>query len=162
MNSANLRPRLEWPSLLEWTSVAASAQNPRFFYSVRKRSRGLVRMECTTRVGRPTIKISTAALLAAAVLSVGVAKAEAPAKSPHAATPELAPLPLPDITFTKFVLPNGLTLIVHEDHKAPIVAINLWYHVGSKNEPPGRTGFAHLFEHLMFGATGGNQKAWFE
>jgi len=55
-----------------------------------------------------------------------------------------------DIPYQKFVLDNGLTLIVHEDHKAPIVAFNVWYHVGSKNEKPGRTGFAHLFEHLMF------------
>ena len=55
-----------------------------------------------------------------------------------------------DIPFQKFTLDNGLTLIVHEDHKAPIVAFNVWYHVGSKNEKPGRTGFAHLFEHLMF------------
>jgi len=58
-----------------------------------------------------------------------------------------------DIPFQKFVLPNGLTVIVHEDHKAPIVAVNIWYHVGSKNERPGRTGFAHLFEHLMFGGS---------
>jgi zinc protease len=56
----------------------------------------------------------------------------------------------PDIAYQRFVLANGLTLIVHEDHKAPIVALNVWYHVGSKNEQPGRTGFAHLFEHLMF------------
>ena len=55
-----------------------------------------------------------------------------------------------DIPYTKYVLDNGLTLIVHEDHKAPIVAVNVWYHVGSKNERPGKTGFAHLFEHLMF------------
>jgi zinc protease len=55
-----------------------------------------------------------------------------------------------DIPFTRHVLANGLTLIVHEDHKAPIVAVNVWYHVGAKNERPGRTGFAHLFEHLMF------------
>ncbi|MEZ5366976.1 MAG: pitrilysin family protein [Bryobacterales bacterium] len=55
-----------------------------------------------------------------------------------------------DIPYTKFVLDNGLTLIVHEDHKAPIVSVNVWYHVGSKNEKPGKTGFAHLFEHLMF------------
>src|SRR5690606_38408135 len=55
-----------------------------------------------------------------------------------------------DIPFEKFTLDNGLTVIVHEDHKAPIVAVNVWYHVGSKNEPPGKTGFAHLFEHLMF------------
>jgi zinc protease len=58
-----------------------------------------------------------------------------------------------DIPFQKFVLGNGLTLIVHEDHKAPIVAVNVWYHVGSKNEHPGKTGFAHLFEHLMFGGS---------
>jgi zinc protease len=55
-----------------------------------------------------------------------------------------------DIPYEKFVLSNGLTVIVHEDHKAPIVAVNVWYHVGSKNEKPGKTGFAHLFEHLMF------------
>ena len=55
-----------------------------------------------------------------------------------------------DIPFKKFVLDNGLTLIIHEDHKAPIAAVNVWYHVGSKNEKPGKTGFAHLFEHLMF------------
>ena len=61
-----------------------------------------------------------------------------------------AELPIPDIPYQKFVLDNGLTLIVHEDHKAPIVAVNVWYHVGSKNEKVGRTGFAHLFEHLMF------------
>jgi len=46
------------------------------------------------------------------------------------------------IAYEKFVLPNGLTVIVHEDHKAPIVALNIWYHVGSKNEKPGKTGFA--------------------
>ena len=58
-----------------------------------------------------------------------------------------------DIPYQKFVLENGLTLIVHEDHKAPIVAVNTWYHVGSKNEKSGKTGFAHLFEHLMFGGS---------
>ncbi|MDZ7342409.1 MAG: insulinase family protein [candidate division KSB1 bacterium] len=55
-----------------------------------------------------------------------------------------------DIPYQKFVLDNGLTVIIHEDHKAPIVAVNVWYHVGSKNEKAGKTGFAHLFEHLMF------------
>lgn len=55
-----------------------------------------------------------------------------------------------DVPYKKFVLPNGLRLVVHEDHKAPIVAVNVWYHVGSKNEKPGKSGFAHLFEHLMF------------
>src|SRR3972149_6256771 len=55
-----------------------------------------------------------------------------------------------DIPYQRFLLPNGLTLLVHEDRKAPIVAVNIWYHVGSKNERPGKSGFAHLFEHLMF------------
>ena len=55
-----------------------------------------------------------------------------------------------DIPYERFVLPNGLTLLVYEDHKAPIVAVNVWYHVGSKNEKLGKSGFAHLFEHLMF------------
>src|SRR5205814_4400305 len=56
----------------------------------------------------------------------------------------------PEISFAEFYLDNGLRVIVHEDHKAPIVAVTIWYHVGSKNETPGKTGFAHLFEHLMF------------
>ena len=55
-----------------------------------------------------------------------------------------------DIPYEQYTLSNGLTLIVHEDHKAPIVAVNIWYHVGSKDEVRGKTGFAHLFEHLMF------------
>jgi zinc protease len=55
-----------------------------------------------------------------------------------------------DLPFTKRTLANGLDVIVHEDRHVPIVAVNVWYHVGSKNERPGRTGFAHLFEHLMF------------
>jgi zinc protease len=55
-----------------------------------------------------------------------------------------------NIPFSKHVLSNGLPVVIHEDHRCPIVAVNLWYHVGSKNEQPGRTGFAHLFEHLMF------------
>jgi zinc protease len=55
-----------------------------------------------------------------------------------------------DIPYKMFKLDNGLTVIIHEDHKAPIVAVNVWYHVGSKNERLGKSGFAHLFEHLMF------------
>src|SRR5579871_5304322 len=64
-----------------------------------------------------------------------------------AAEPSLAAI---DIPYRRYVLPNGLTLIVHEDHTSPLVALDVWYHVGSKDERPGRTGFAHLFEHLMF------------
>ena len=54
------------------------------------------------------------------------------------------------VPYEMFRLPNGLTVIVHEDHSAPVVSVNCWYHVGSGRETPGRTGFAHLFEHLMF------------
>src|SRR5688500_1091709 len=54
------------------------------------------------------------------------------------------------VPYTHFTLPNGLNVILHEDHSVPMVSINMWYHVGSGREKPGRTGFAHLFEHLMF------------
>ena len=67
-----------------------------------------------------------------------------------------------DIPYHKTVLGNGLTLLVHEDHKTPIVAVNVWYHVGSKDEKPGRTGFAHLFEHLMFNGSEHFNDDWFK
>ena len=57
---------------------------------------------------------------------------------------------VPELKVEKYTLPNGLTVILHEDHKTPVVAVNVWYKVGSKDEQPGRTGFAHLFEHMMF------------
>jgi len=57
---------------------------------------------------------------------------------------------LPPIKYQEMTLKNGLRVIMHEDHSTPIVAVNIWYHVGSKNEVTGRTGFAHLFEHMMF------------
>ncbi len=76
-----------------------------------------------------------------------VAAAIALLPAPFLAAADVA---IPDIPFQKYVLKNGLTLVVHEDHKAPIAAVNVWYHVGSKNEKAGKTGFAHLFEHLMF------------
>src|SRR6187397_2945871 len=99
-----------------------------------------------------TLRLSLAVFLAA--VSLGAAAA-APRK------PE-SPLPAVDIPYTKFVLDNGLTLIVHEDHKAPVVAVNIWYHVGSKDERPGRTGFAHLFEHLMFNGSENYKDDWFK
>ncbi len=67
-----------------------------------------------------------------------------------------------DIPFTRFTLPNGLTAIVHEDHKAPVVAVSIWYHVGSADEPTGKTGFAHLFEHLMFSGSENRKGTYFE
>ncbi|MFC3303319.1 M16 family metallopeptidase [Parvularcula lutaonensis] len=67
-----------------------------------------------------------------------------------------------DIPFEKFETDNGLTVIVHEDRKAPVVAVSVWYKVGSKDEPEGKTGFAHLFEHLMFNGTENYDDEWFK
>jgi zinc protease len=69
--------------------------------------------------------------------------------------PRTKPLPtkrsdIPNIPYTRYVLPNGMVALLNEDHSSPIVYTTVWYHVGSKNEKPGRTGFAHLFEHMMF------------
>src|SRR5262249_3399340 len=66
----------------------------------------------------------------------------AAATASHAADPKLA--------FDKYKLPNGLEVILSEDHRVPVVHVQVWYHVGSKDEQPGKTGFAHLFEHMMF------------
>ena len=70
---------------------------------------------------------------------------------PVAAQQAAKPLSVP---YTQFTLPNGLTVILHEDHAVPLVSTNMWYHVGSAREKTGRTGFAHLFEHLMFMGSG--------
>ncbi|MGN6113647.1 MAG: M16 family metallopeptidase [Luteimonas sp.] len=85
--------------------------------------------------------------------------AHAAAAAATAAAPARADI---DIPFQQFTLPNGLRVIVHEDHKAPIVAVNIWYHVGSKDEPAGRTGFAHLFEHLMFNGSENHTGEYFD
>jgi zinc protease len=66
-----------------------------------------------------------------------------------------------NIPYTRHSLDNGLDVLIHEDHGCPIVAVNVWYHVGSKNEKPGRTGFAHLFEHLMFEGSQHYDKGYF-
>jgi zinc protease len=67
-----------------------------------------------------------------------------------------------NISYTHHRLGNGLDVLVHEDHACPIVAVNVWYHVGSKNETPGRTGFAHLFEHLMFEGSQHYDRGYFQ
>ena len=66
------------------------------------------------------------------------------------------------LPFTKHTLHNGLDVLLHEDRACPIVAVNLWYHVGSKNEQPGHTGFAHLFEHLMFEGSQHHDRGYFQ
>ncbi|WP_346836783.1 pitrilysin family protein [Microbulbifer sp. SAOS-129_SWC] len=89
---------------------------------------------------------------------------EAAASSRAAAADKQAYVQPPklDIPFHREKLANGLTVIVHEDHKAPVVSVNIWYKVGSKDEVPGKTGFAHLFEHLMFNGSENHPGEYFE
>ena len=96
-------------------------------------------MAFAAAAGSALVTLPASTVLAAAATPVATPVATPAAASSH----ELIP-------YEEFHLDNGLTVLVHTDRKAPIVAVNLWYHVGSKNELAGRTGFAHLFEHLMF------------
>jgi zinc protease len=92
-------------------------------------------------------------LLTAALLLSMSSQAPAPPPAPRPGpSPQRTPSANPPLTvpFTQFTLPNGLHVILHEDHTVPLATLNVWYHVGSAREKPGRTGFAHLFEHLMF------------
>jgi predicted Zn-dependent peptidase len=101
-------------------------------------------------------------------LAVVLSLAPLPASALVAQAPRPAAAPVPallkgvDIPYESFTLPNGLRVVVHTDRKAPIVAVSVWYGVGSANEPKGRTGFAHLFEHLMFNGSGGYDGEFFE
>ncbi len=133
------------------------------------------------------MRLNTRLLIAASALSITAAPANiafANQAKPAAAV-QAEPAPLSeliagvDIPYDMFKLANGLTVLVHEDRKTPVVAVSVWYGVGSKNEPRGKTGFAHLFEHLMFngsenapgdffeplqqvGATDFNGTTWFD
>lgn len=128
--------------------------------------------------------------LMASLLALPVLLAAAPALAADPAAPQVSSAALKaapvadlvkavDIPYERFTLPNGLTVLVHTDRKAPVVGVSVWYKVGSKNEPRGKTGFAHLFEHLMFngsenapedfftplkevGATDANGTTWFD
>ena len=108
---------------------------------------------------RLTLLLAGASLLAACAANPAVEAAAS--RELVAAVAPAAPVPAEPVPVTalvqevsiphqQFVLDNGLTVIVHEDHKAPVVGVSVWYNVGSKDEPKGKTGFAHLFEHLMF------------
>ena len=108
---------------------------------------------------RPT---GVKALIALAVLALPAAAQNKPAKPITVGTASPGERALPPIPFTEFTLPNGLRVILHEDHSTPIVAVNVWYHVGSKNEQPGKTGYAHLFEHMMFQGSKGFDDDYFK
>jgi predicted Zn-dependent peptidase len=101
------------------------------------------------------------ALLIAGMLTLGAGALPVMAV-PAAAAGDAAQAALPDIPYTRFVLPNGLTVVVSEDHKAPVVAVAMWYHVGSAREPTGKSGYAHLFEHLMFERSGHHDGNYFQ
>jgi len=101
--------------------------------------------------------MSARTLAATLGLSVAAVAAVALAAPPPQPQPPQQQQPAPaaqsvavTIPFEKYTLPNGLEVVLHEDHRTPLVAVNVWYHVGSKEEPQGRNGFAHLFEHVMF------------
>jgi zinc protease len=120
-------------------------------YSVERNRPSIIQsVEATLRNKLTFFVIGLLVMLASPIGNPIAAQTQPVATHKTASTPAGVDIPIPDIGYTKFVLPNGLTVLVHEDHKAPIVAVNTWYHVGSKNEKLGKTGFAHLFEHLMF------------
>ena len=89
-----------------------------------------------------TRPLFAASLLLAALNSAGA--------QPGGAAAPAVPVDVPHIAFDKYTLPNGLQVILVEDKRLPLVAVNVWYHVGPANEAPGLAGFAHLFEHMMF------------
>ncbi len=107
--------------------------------------------------------LSALALALAAPLTPAVAKDHAPSSAVPQATADLPALvEQVTIPFTEFKLDNGLTVMVHEDRKAPVVGVAVWYNVGSKDEPKGKTGFAHLFEHLMFNGSENAPQDYFQ
>src|SRR3989454_6227295 len=100
---------------------------------------------------RPGMRKAKLVSLLLFFLAGSLATSHAPAQRvPQAQPPKSDTTDLPKIEFEKYKLPNGLEVILSEEHRLPLVAVNLWYHVGPANERPGRTGFAHLFEHMMF------------
>ncbi len=96
-----------------------------------------------------TTRHSTRLLLIALLAIIGITAPLAQNQG-STAKPAAAPSDIPRITFEKYTLPNGLDVILRQDRRLPVVAVDLWYHVGPANEEKGRTGFAHLFEHMMF------------
>ncbi|MGV8922500.1 MAG: M16 family metallopeptidase [Thermomonas sp.] len=112
------------------------------------------------RLFRPTVL--ALALSTALIAGVHAPAAHAAAAAATTAVEGSTQAGAIDIAYDTFTLPNGLTVIVHTDRKAPIVAVNIWYHVGSKDEPMGKTGFAHLFEHLMFNGSENHRDEYFK
>jgi zinc protease len=108
-------------------------------------------MTFSTRSG-----LAAFAMISVAMSLAGGAQAQPAGRTSDSGAPDIS------LDYERFVLPNGLTVVVHEDRKAPVVAVSIWYRVGSKNEPEGKSGFAHLFEHLMYNGTENYDGEWFE
>jgi len=106
--------------------------------------------QSTVKLPYGTTRAGSLILLAMVFSSLSASAQSSSVPKPPTGASKASTVAIPDIAYTKFILANGLTVLVHEDHKVPVVAVNTWYHVGSKDEKPGKTGFAHLFEHLMF------------
>jgi zinc protease len=106
-------------------------------------------------------RIIPVALLAVALVAcAGASVTMEPYADAPPAKATAGALPVVDIAYERHVLPNGLTVVLHEDHKAPVIAVAAWYHVGSKDEVQGKTGFAHLFEHLLFEGSENHPRHW--
>jgi zinc protease len=131
---------------MPWNTCIPPLPSPRIRYMEFRMSQLRPRHAC--------FRYGLLALALTAALGGGVASAPAYAQNARGASV--------DIPYEQFTLPNGLRVIVHTDRKAPIVAVNIWYHVGSKDEPKGRTGFAHLFEHLMFQGSENHKREFVE
>ena len=118
-----------------------------------------------TSAARPSPGALRKSLLGSAVVAIAIAVSGCATNTPASSSPSHPQADknaaVIDIPFTKFQLDNGLTVVVHEDHKAPVVAVSVWYHVGSADEPAGKTGFAHLFEHLMFSGSENHKGTYF-
>lgn len=111
---------------------------------------------------RPRTALLASAMALVLGTGIGLLPDAAQARTPASAVVPAQAAAGVDIAFDQFTLPNGLRVVVHTDRKAPVVAVNIWYHVGSKDEPAGRSGFAHLFEHLMFNGSENHPGEFFE
>src|SRR5262245_33054710 len=108
------------------------------------------------------VRFVLSGLALAAALVGGLEPVGGAVGAQQATTASVSNVPDLSLGYERFTLGNGLRVVVHEDRKAPVVAVSVWYHVGSKNEPVGKTGFAHLFEHLMFVGSEHHDGEWYE
>src|SRR5512147_169250 len=132
-----------WPG----KQIPRCARNDALEHSYARKQSKEIFMRQAGRAGRFVLAV---VMLAGFSVQVWGQENPRPVAAKTAATRVGQPQQFPTIQFEKYKLANGLEVILSEDHRLPLVAVDLWYHVGPSNERPGRTGFAHLFEHMMF------------